>query len=172
MKNKFVPIVIFQTISFARSYCDKTLTERGLVNGKDFLILSHVTDVEAVIADNQRQLYISGSFNGIQDSLAAFIQKLRDKNPQLVCLSYSTERLDGPFDGAITKRMHSGDKNLPLAILAFQTGVLRRSEAMYEGKPFSYEQYERVVGSLRNDPQMMKLLDMVEAAATHSLPQK
>lgn len=159
------PIVIFQTISFARRYCDDTLTKMGLIKGKDFRILSDVHDVEAAIADNQRQLFISGSFNGIQDSLAAFIQKLRDKNPQLVCLSYSTERLEGPFDGAITKRMEVGDKNLPLAILAFQTGVAQRSEAKYEGKPFSYERYDRVVGSLRNDPEMMKLLAMVDAAA-------
>lgn len=156
-------IIILQTDHHARKTCKEVLTALKLVDGKDYRIFSDIHGVEEAIATDERQLFITGSFYGCHEGVAGFVHRLRQKNPQLVCLSFSIDRLEGPFDGAIEKTYPKTHQNLAHALLGFEKGMINRSEAQYEGKPFSYERYERGIGAVVKNPELQATIRMIES---------
>ena len=157
---------MMQTSSHARKSCHEVLTALQLVNGKDYQIFQDIHGVEEAITTNERHLFITGSFFGTHEGVAAFVDRMRKKNPQLVCLSFSIDRLAGPFDGEIKKSGLKSLHNLTHAILGFLNGIINRSEAQYEGKPFSYESYERNIGTVVNDPRLQAVIRIIDGLPT------
>jgi hypothetical protein len=162
MKGK-MKIIILQTDHHARQSCKEVLAALELVDGKDYKIFRDIHGVEDAIATDERQLFITGSFYGCQEGVAGFVHRLRQKNSQLVCLSFSIDRLEGPFDGAIEKTGRKTPQNFAHALVGFQKGMINRSEAKYEGKPFSYERYERGIGAVVKNPELQATIRMIES---------
>ncbi len=156
-------IIILQTDYHARQSCEEVLAVMQLVGGKDYKIFRDIHGVEDVIVTDERQLFITGSFYGCQEGVAGFVHRLRQKNSQLVCLSFSTVRLEGPFDGTIEKAGRKTPKNFAHALVEFQKGMINRSEAQYEGKPFSYERYERGIGTVLETPGLKATFRMIKS---------
>jgi len=133
-------IIVMQFLEAGRQTCLEALTKSG-IKSDEFQIFSNIDGVEEAIESGERQLLLAGSFHGIQYLLPAFIQLLRDKNPNLICISYCYEELIGPFDDTIMIQLDYKNCGLLSIIRHFQNGTLNRGGAKYEGRPFSHAHY-------------------------------
>jgi len=141
-------IIVMQFTDSGRQACLEVF-EALRISLEDYQIFPDIHDVEEAVETNERQLLVASSFHGIQYQLPAFIQLLRDKNPQLVCVGYCYEKLTGPFDETILATMDYQNRGLKGAIEHFQDVTLNRTSVRYEGRRFSpvhHQDVEYVLG--------------------------
>jgi len=120
-------IVVMQTSDAGRIICREVLgTILRLQEGRDFVVLSRPPSQELFVP-GMRQLFITGSFAGMDDGLVAeLIQRIRGYNPQVVVASYAIWELSGDFDLRIKKIDFDPIDNIKTAIEGFLTGTVNR----------------------------------------------
>lgn len=133
-----------QFLADGRQTCVEVLTKLGIMPDK-YQIFNDIHGVEEAIGTDKRQLFLAGSFQGIQYQFPAFIQLLRDRNTKLVCVGYCYEILTGPFEETILRQLDYENRALSEVILNFQRGTLKRSSIRHEGRSFSYSHHKAFV---------------------------
>lgn len=125
-------IIVLQTSFPAFMMCREELEMMGLKEDHDFLLLDNKPE-EQLFVPGLRQLFITGSFYGSDDGVGEMVQTARDKNPELVTVSFATHEIDGPFDRQVRKRfgMQQQFRN---TIGDFQNGTLIRTETNWKPK--------------------------------------
>ncbi len=165
-----IPIIILQTSGGGAHMALSAMRLLGKEKLTDYKLFMDIPGVEAeIFSGSARQLFITGSFFGMPETegdFPAFIQKLRDKNPQLVCLSFALKKLEGPFDGAVVKDDDSVVA-LGTAVSAFEHGAITRTEAKHAGTSFSYDEYERSVGQFVNNPKHVALMSKIDPLSAY-----
>ena len=98
--------------------------------GEDFLAFSTADGIEKMVFDDRPQLLITGIISHTSlDDVAELVERLRQKNPQLVVVAFSTWRLTGRcFDRQIEKMKVGSSAQVIKAILDFRSGILRRGK--------------------------------------------
>jgi hypothetical protein len=109
-------------------YAFVTCTERkNVTRDRDYIIFDvHDRVTENVYVDKP-QLLITGIVSGALYDLSRFVNKLRERNPQLVVVCFSSfEDIPGDFDRTISKQRSDCWSNVAQAIKDFEEGRLRR----------------------------------------------
>ncbi|MFZ2764092.1 MAG: hypothetical protein WAX80_03605 [Minisyncoccia bacterium] len=120
-------IVVMQTSEGGQLICRLVLGFLGLVEGRDFVILSR-SPTQKLFMPGMRQLFITGSFDGMDDGLVAeMVTRVRRYNPELVVASFAAWHLDGDFDLRIKKIGGDPGKNLRNAVQGFLEGSVNRA---------------------------------------------
>jgi hypothetical protein len=127
-------IIVLQTSHSGYEDCEQRLTALGLVRGQDFRVYDDRKEaVEAVVA-GERQLFITGTFHGRTQGIAEMLHAGRTKNPNLVCASFSLDKLPGSFDVRIAKGRES--REFEATVQAFLDGKLKRTTpAFWNAEP-------------------------------------
>lgn len=121
MKN----ILVLQTSDGGHRMCRDALLQMSLKESDDFLMFESLHGIEDYLEPGKRQLFISGSLCGDVWNVGDFVHTLRERNPELVCVSYALNSLRGEFERHIPK---SGNLSvLKECIDDFLTGRLVRS---------------------------------------------
>lgn len=99
-----------------------------LVNGKDYVGIRDPREVLASVYEDQPQLLITGIISDEPTSdVAELVAKLRERNPQLVVVTYSICKIEGDcFDRCINKRHDNSGSQVLNTIKDFDEGRLRR----------------------------------------------
>ena len=120
-------IVVLQSSHHGFMLCREELEKMGLEMETDFYLLSYESGIHDLWVPGKRQLLVTGSFSGSKDGVAEMVQKARDCNPELVCMSFALNPIPGPFDHAIEK----GRENFVAAVQGFLAGTLNRTEVQW-----------------------------------------
>ena len=124
-------IIVIQTSHHGFEMCREELEKLGLKRGEDFFIASDDFGSFNIWEPGQRQLFVTGSFRGSKVGVADMVQLARQSNPQLVCVSFALEPLEGPFDYHIPKEREDFAK----AVKEFLDGALNRTEVEWTPEP-------------------------------------
>lgn len=118
-------IIILQTVEGSLEECKWMLIKLGLRENEDYVLLSHSPNPEAFVPDD-RQVFITGSFGGMDEGVAEMVTKAKDRNKALVAVSFSTHKIAGPFDHHIQKTQGCYDHFLEV-VQDFLNGTLVRT---------------------------------------------
>jgi hypothetical protein len=125
-------IIVLQTAYSAFMMCRGLLQNMGLKEGHDFMLLDEEPE-EHLFTAGTRQLFITGSFCGCDEGVAEMVQAARDRNPELVTVSFASHEIDGPFDQQVRKRIGMSGQFRKI-IEDFQNGTLVRTETNWKPK--------------------------------------
>lgn len=123
----YPPIVIFQSSYGGFMLSKDLLAELGLIEDKDFEIWDFEPIFQNCLKPGTRQLFITGSFSGRSEGVAEMVQTARDYNLELVTVSFSTLKIDGPFDHHIPKTVLGTRKSFMEAVKGFLNGTINRT---------------------------------------------
>ncbi len=129
-RNKIMKpqIILLQTAFHARRACEEYLQSLNLVTDKDFVFISRPETLKLLLKNGERQLFITGSFLGVTEGIEEMVNKARESNPELVCMSFSIDPLPGEFDHIIPKTRNAREKEKFLeAVNGFLTGTINRA---------------------------------------------
>ncbi len=101
-------IIVMQTVDSTLQQCREILISMGLIEGEDFLLLDQAPNIENFEPDS-RQLFVTGSFSGLDSGVAEMVTTAKDQNKELVAISFSTHKIAGTFDAHIPKVRESLD---------------------------------------------------------------
>lgn len=123
-------IIVLQTSHSAFIMCRMELKMMGLKEDQDFVLLDEEPE-EHLFTAGTRQLFITGSFSGSDEGVGEMVQAARDRNPELVTVSFAIHEIDGPFDLQVRKRIGMQDQFKKI-VEDFQNGTLVRTETNWE----------------------------------------
>lgn len=92
--SKTPKIFVIQT-SGGRRECEDALTRLGLKEDSDFRFLSFGDDLKKFIMGDKAKLLIIGSNHGQTDFIPRLVAGLKQENPKLIVLGYSSYNLPG-----------------------------------------------------------------------------
>ncbi len=126
-----IGIIVLQTNESDRQLCREVMEKLGLRVGDHFLILDIPLTISRCWEPGQRQLLITGTFDGIHEGVREMVEEAQRINPELVCVSFSLEHIEGPFDHRIRKPAGAPvtvcEFELKSTIQRFLEGKLHRS---------------------------------------------
>ena len=120
-------IILMQSSHNGHMLCREELEKMGLKMDIDFYIFDSEVCVHSQWEAGQRQLFMTGTFSGNEEGVAEMVQKARECNPELVCMSFALNPIPGPFDYAIEKSRDS----LVAAVQGFLDGTLNRTDVRW-----------------------------------------
>lgn len=123
-------IIVLQSSRSGFMLCRGELEKMGLEMDTDFYIFSDETCVHSQWEAGQRQLFITGTFSGSEEGVAEMVQKARECNQELVCMSFALDPIAGPFDHTIEKGSGSRE-NFVAAVQGFLDGTLNRTDVKW-----------------------------------------
>lgn len=102
-----------------------------LENGRDYVGFLGPGEVIDSVYEDKPQLLITGIISGgTTSNVAELVTQLREKNPQLVVITYSSLKIEGDcFDQQINKKEDDSGFQVCDAVKDFHEGRLRRKVA-------------------------------------------
>ncbi len=116
-------IIIMQSSHHGFMFCCEELGRMGLQVDTDFSIFRDELGIHDQWEPGKRQLFITGTFSGSEEGVVEMVQEARECNPELVCMSFSVDPIEGPFDHVIEKNR----ENFVAAVRGFLDGTLNRT---------------------------------------------
>ncbi len=108
-----------------------SVEDHDLSKGRDFLAFHTSFEIEKKVFENKPQLLITGIVSSDVRDVAIMVENLRQRNPQLVVVTYSSCDIPGEcFDLQIDKKDNDSSEQLVGAIRDFRSAKLRRKEVL------------------------------------------
>ncbi|MES3005634.1 MAG: hypothetical protein V4664_01660 [Patescibacteria group bacterium] len=123
MKNKSEEILVVQV---ATAGLAAFMQVTGLCR-EEFTGLHDVNGIEELVFVDKPQLLITGIISDQSSDVAVLVSELRQKNPQLVVVTYSSCKIVGDcFDMQIEKMDKDSGRRVVRVLEEFRAGILRR----------------------------------------------
>ena len=120
-------IIVMQTVEGALEECKWMLIKLGMRENIDFCLLSSQPSLESFVPDT-RQIFVTGSFGGLDEGVAEMVEVAKNRNKELVAVSFSSHKIKGPFDYHIPKTNQRCWDHFQGVVRNFLDGTLNRTE--------------------------------------------
>lgn len=90
------PIVVLQTAAVMHGSLLRNFSDAGLVEGTDYILTDYPEEAdEAIATGDDRQLLITGTFNGDEEAAIRFVAAAKVRQPALQTIGFSVFPMTG-----------------------------------------------------------------------------